>query len=79
MDSDARVDSKVETPNRQIQVANPKLLRQELEKAAIDDERAGAIEHQEEEQAELEEIAIKKMSAVELMTIVGSKGLSGIT
>lgn len=34
------------------------------------------IEHQEEEEAELEEIEVKKMGAVELMTIVGSKGLS---
>ena len=34
------------------------------------------IEHQEEEEAELEEIEVKKMGAIELMTIIGSKGLS---
>jgi superfamily I DNA/RNA helicase len=53
-----------------------KLLQQDLEKAAIDKQRIEAIEHQDEEAAELEEIQVKQMSAVELMTIVGSKGLS---
>jgi superfamily I DNA/RNA helicase len=47
-----------------------------LEKDVIDKQRIEAIEHQDEEEAELEEIQVKQMSAVELMTIVGSKGLS---
>jgi superfamily I DNA/RNA helicase len=34
------------------------------------------LEHQEEEQAELEEIEVTQMSAIELITIVGAKGLS---
>jgi superfamily I DNA/RNA helicase len=65
-----------ETLANHIQIDNPKLLRRDLEKAAIDNEQIDAIEHQEEEAAELEEIEVKQMSAVELMTIVGSKGLS---
>jgi superfamily I DNA/RNA helicase len=52
------------------------LLKQDLEKGAIDKRRIEAIEHQDEEEAELEEIQVKQMSAVELMTIIGSKGLS---
>ena len=51
-------------------------MRKDLEKHAINEQQANAIEHQEEESAELEEIEVKQMSAVELMTIVGSKGLS---
>ncbi len=55
-----------------IQISDVKLLQQDLEKAAIDKQRIEAIEHQDEEEAELEEIQVKQMSAVELMTIVGS-------
>ena len=47
-----------------------------IERKAINQEEVTEIEHQEEEEAELEEIEVRKMGAVELMTIVGSKGLS---
>ena len=53
-----------------------KSLQRDLERHAIDRQRIEAIEHQDEEEAELEEIQVKQMSAVELMTIIGSKGLS---
>src|SRR5262249_5676352 len=67
---------KVEALAQHIQVTNLKLLKQDLEKDAMDKQRIEAMEHQDEEEAELEEIQVKQMSAVELMTIVGSKGLS---
>ncbi len=70
------MDKKVEALGKQIRIADPALLRGDLEKDPIDKEQIDSIEHQEEEQAELEEIEVKQMSAVELMTIVGSKGLS---
>jgi hypothetical protein len=41
--------------------------------------RVGAIQHQEEEEAEVKEIAVKQMAAVELMTIVGPRGYPPIT
>ncbi len=43
---------------------------------SINQEEIAKMEHEEEEEAELEEIEVKKIGAVELMTIVGSKGLS---
>jgi superfamily I DNA/RNA helicase len=76
LDSQAPIAKKVEDLAECIQIAKTTLLRQDLERLAIDKERVEAIEHQEEEEAELEEIAVQQMSAVELMTIVGSKGLS---
>jgi superfamily I DNA/RNA helicase len=42
----------------------------------ITKEKVGQVAHQEEEEAELEEIEVKQMSAVELMPIVRAKGLS---
>ncbi|MBI4090732.1 MAG: UvrD-helicase domain-containing protein [Candidatus Komeilibacteria bacterium] len=76
LESQAPIGEKVEALATQIQIESLKLFRQDLEKDAINKERAAAIEHQEEEAAELEEIEVKQMSAVELLTIVGSKGLS---
>jgi len=59
-----------------MQLENVKFLRRDLEKHEINEQRVDVVEHQEEETAELEEIEVKQMSAVELLTIVGSKGLS---
>lgn len=75
LESKDTVAQKVEALSNHIKLDSAKLL-QDLNKAAIDDAKITAVEHQEEEQAELEEIEIKQMAAVELMTIVGSKGLS---
>ena len=55
---------------------NLDLLQKDLEKEKVDEKLVHAIEHQEDEDAELEEIEVRSMSAIELMTIVGSKGLS---
>ncbi len=52
------------------------MLQRDLERHGVDKQRIEAIEHQDEEEAELEEIQVKQLSAVELMTIVGAKGLS---
>jgi superfamily I DNA/RNA helicase len=76
LEAEKTIDEKVEALVEHIQIEDPKLLKQELERDAIDRQRIEAIEHQDEEEAELEEIQVKQMSAVELMTIVGSKGLS---
>ena len=76
MDSKKTADKKVEELSKDIQIDDLKLLQRDLERHANDKQRIEAIEHQDEEEAELEEIQVKQMSAVELMTIVGAKGLS---
>jgi superfamily I DNA/RNA helicase len=76
LEAEKTIDEKVKALAEHIQIEDPKLLKQDLEKGAIDKRRIEAIEHQDEEEAELEEIQVKQMSAVELMTIIGSKGLS---
>jgi len=76
IESDASTDEKIETMAEHIKISDPNTLREDLETSAIDKERIESVEHQNEEQAELEEIEVKQMSAVELMTIVSSKGLS---
>lgn len=76
VESKASTEEKVQALAKRIRIADPGLLQADLEKLAIDKNRVESIEHQEEEDAELEEIEVKQMAAVELMTIVGSKGLS---
>jgi superfamily I DNA/RNA helicase len=76
VDSERPIDAKVEVLAQHIQISDPEMLRKDLERDGIDKKQVDAIEHQEEEDAELEELEVKPMSAVELMTIVSSKGLS---
>src|SRR5262249_44598211 len=71
-----KIDGKGKALTKHIQIASQQDLRRDLEKAAIGEDQAEAIQHKEEEDAELEEIGAKPMGAVELMTIVGAKGLS---
>lgn len=76
LDSNKAVAEKVTALQKCIKIEDAAHLHRDLEKRAIDQAHVEAIQHQEEEEAELEEIAVKQMAAVELMTIVGSKGLS---
>ena len=61
------IGEKIESIARYISIKDQNQLKEDIARKSI-------IEHQEE--VELEEIEMKKMNAVELMTIVGSKGLS---
>lgn len=70
------IEQKIESIARHIAVADQGQLKEDIERKSIDQQEVTEIEHQEEEEAELEEIEVRKMGAVELMTIVGSKGLS---
>jgi len=70
------IEQKVESIADYISLSDKKRLKEDIERKSINREEVTEIEHQEEEEAELEEIEVKKMGAVELMTIVGSKGLS---
>ncbi|MFH0873462.1 MAG: ATP-dependent helicase [Candidatus Komeilibacteria bacterium] len=70
------MEQKIESIARYIAVADRNRLKEDIERKSINQKEVTKIEHQEEEEAELEEIEVRKMGAVELMTIVGSKGLS---
>lgn len=70
------IEQKIESIAHHIAVMDQNRLREDIERKSINQEEVTEIEHQEEEEAELEEIKVRKMGAVELMTIVGSKGLS---
>jgi len=70
------IEQKIESIAGYISLSDKKRLKEDIERKSINQEEVTEIEHQEEEEAELEEIEVKKMGAVELLTIVGSKGLS---
>ena len=55
---------------------NPDQLTAELAQQPIGQKQTEEVEHREEEEAELEELETKELSVIELMSIVGSKGLS---
>lgn len=70
------IEQKIQGIARLISITDQNRLKEDIERKSISEEEVAEIEHQEEEEAELEEIEVRKMGAVELMTIVGSKGLS---
>jgi len=70
------IEQKIKSVAGYISLSDKKQLKEDIERKSINQEEVTEIEHQEEEEAELEEIKVKKMGAVELLTIVGSKGLS---
>ena len=74
--NDQTIEQKIESIARHISLSDKKRLKEDIGRKAINQAEVTEIEHQEEEEAELEEIEAKKMGAIELMTIVGSKGLS---
>src|SRR5262249_8759138 len=76
LDAEMPIADKVKMLAKEINIGNADLLQKDLEKKKVDEELIQTIEHQEDEEAELEEIKVKPMSAIELMTIVESKGLS---
>jgi superfamily I DNA/RNA helicase len=70
------VDEKIEKLSVHLAFDDREKLKRDLDQQEIGREMVAGLEHQEEEEAELEEIEVKKMSAIELITIVGAKGLS---
>lgn len=73
---DVRIEERIDEIARHITINDKDRLKKDIARKSINNEEIARIEHEEEEEAEMEEIEVKKMSAVELMTIVGSKGLS---
>lgn len=76
IDAEDPLDERIDRLLAFISISNKDGLKKDFEQQAIEKEELTKIEHEEEEEAELEEIEVKKMCVVELMTIVGSKGLS---
>lgn len=76
IDSDASIDDKIQKLSIEVNIADMEGLKRDFSRNNINENQISSMEHQEEESAELEELEIKPMSAVELLTIVGSKGLS---
>lgn len=76
LDSDSSIDEKIDELSGQIAINNGERLKDDFERQVINQDEITKLEHEEEEEAELEEKEVKKMGAVELLTIVGSKGLS---
>lgn len=74
--ADQTISQKIESIAQHILIADQERLKEDMGRKSINQEEVVEIEHQEEEEAELEEIEVKKMGAVELVTTVGSKGLS---
>lgn len=70
------IEEKIESISQHITIVNKDRLKEDMARKSINREEVTMIEHKEEEEAELEEIEVKKMGAVELITIIGSKGLS---
>lgn len=76
IDSDGSTDEKVEKIKGEIVLSNADALRKDLERQSFDESALQSFEYEEEERAELEELKASQMSAIELMSITGSKGLS---
>lgn len=68
-------EEKIDGIARLVSITNKNKLKEDILQKSINQEEITKIDHEEEE-SELGEIETKKMGAVELMTIVGSKGLS---
>jgi len=76
LDAESPISAKMDQVSRHIPITDITKVQNDMEREAINQEEMAHLEHEEEEEAELEEIEVKRMGAVELMTVVGSKGLS---
>jgi superfamily I DNA/RNA helicase len=76
IDTEIPVSKKIDELTKFVSISEKENLKVELERQPINQNKITESEHDEEVDAELEETELKKMCAVELMTIVGSKGLS---
>lgn len=76
MESDSPTAEKVKKIEAEISLENPQTLIEDLERQAVSEASMQSAELEEDERAELEEQKAAQMSAIELMSIVGSKGLS---
>ncbi len=76
IESSVSVVEKVKKIKEDIFLSDSEALRDDLEKQSFNEGVLRSTEYEEEERAELEELKTSQMSAVEIMSITGSKGLS---
>ncbi len=76
IDSEKNIDEKISLLTTHLKISDIKKLKTEFIKKEIGETEIAVIEHEEDGEAELEEIEVKRMGAIELVTMVGSKGLS---
>ena len=76
IDSNNSIDKMIERLSELVLIKSKENFKNDIGRQRINSAGITKLELEEEEEAELEEVEVKKMGAVELMTIVGSKGLS---
>ena len=76
IDSEQGIDGKISSLIAYIAITDQEKFKTEFSTKKIGQTEIISIEHEEDEEAELEEIEVKRMGAVELVTMIGSKGLS---
>lgn len=76
MDGENTTVEKLEQISKLLSIADKERLQKNIEQKAIGKNEEVGLDHTDEEGAELEEIEVKRMGAVELLSILGSKGLS---
>jgi superfamily I DNA/RNA helicase len=76
LDDEKPAPEKLEEISTLIPISDRSKLSNELESEPINHKNLRRLQREEEAEAELEETEAQRMGAVELMTIVGSKGLS---
>ena len=74
--TNATVEEKIESIANHISIIDKIRLKEDITRKSINQEEITEIDHKEEENAELAEIGLQKMGAIELITIVRAKGLS---
>ncbi|MGH9966814.1 MAG: UvrD-helicase domain-containing protein [Pyrinomonadaceae bacterium] len=70
------IEEKTRRLGKHVNISDLRVLEVDLSRHELNETRIAESETDEEDQAELEELESQPMSAVELMTIVGAKGLS---
>jgi superfamily I DNA/RNA helicase len=76
LDAKNSIDETIDNLLTHIPKIDRAILKNDLEQHAINQDEITKVEQAEDEEAELEEVESKKICAVDLITIVGSKGLS---
>lgn len=76
IESNLSIIEKIKKIKEEITLNDENVLKRDLERQALNESVLQSVEFEEEERAELEELKASQMSAIELMSITGSKGLS---
>jgi superfamily I DNA/RNA helicase len=76
IDADDPIEEKVRKLGVTIHIDDPARLIKDFERHALNEKQVERVELEEETEAERDELDVQRLSAVELMTLWGAKGLS---